>query len=273
MSEYLLASRRAYEPALNIASLEKLMSLNAVDIRLLSWSNRICEYSARVEKMVGSDKALAFTSVVTDCGPYRGGLAVWPRMIPYSAMVVPQLEQHGTGWRPRATAPKEARMDGQASDRLEPARRELEELESDLLYSAKTHFVAAERYRRYHVRLGLAATLLAATASATVVANVPVVTGTSALFAALASGALTFIHPDDVASTHLEAGRRLAALRHEVQLLLNVELASLSLEVAIDRLRAVRKAQIEANDAAPGTDKRDHELASRRIEERRSGED
>lgn len=92
--------------------------------------------------------------------------------------------------------------------------RELQALEEDLLWTEKAHFATATHYGRLHLLLGLTATIAATVAAATLVAQTtPAVPGIAALVAALASGLVTFLKPQDTERRHLDAGRRLGALR------------------------------------------------------------
>ena len=87
---------------------------------------------------------------------------------------------------------------------------ELQKLEEDMLYTEKAHFVAAEELSAIHLWVGLIATVTAATI---VARNSPVLPGSLALVAALASAMITFVKPDEKAAQHLAAARSLGAIR------------------------------------------------------------
>lgn len=83
-----------------------------------------------------------------------------------------------------------------------------------MLFTEKGHFVAAEELKKAHMWLGLIATISAAATAATIVANKsPVLSGSLALAAALASAMLTFVKPEEAAAQHLSAARALGAIR------------------------------------------------------------
>jgi hypothetical protein len=146
------------------------------------------------------------------------------------------------------------------------AAEELRQLIDDMLHTEKTHMAAAERLQGLHLWLGLAATVLATAAAATIVAAASkVVAGILALGAAIVSGVLTFMKPERTAEQHLAAGRQLAALRVHARQVLNLDLQQLGtdkLRKAIDEI-AAKKAAID--DAAPGTRNRDYHVARGKI--------
>jgi len=64
------------------------------------------------------------------------------------------------------------------------------------------------RFKAAHLWVGLIATVTAAAAAATIVAsNAPVLSGSLALVAALASANIAFVKPDEKAAQHLAAAR------------------------------------------------------------------
>jgi hypothetical protein len=117
-----------------------------------------------------------------------------------------------------------------------------------------------------HQWLGIAATVLATGAAATIVAALSkVAAGLLALGAAIVSGVLTFMKPERIAEQHLAVGRQLAALRVRARQVLNLDLPQLGadkLRKAIDDI-ATKKAAID--DAAPGTRRRDYNAARDKI--------
>ena len=104
-------------------------------------------------------------------------------------------------------------------------KQELAALEEDLLWTEKAHFAAAETLARVNFWVGVVATIAASVAAAAVLADAtPVVTGVAALIAAIASGLLTFLKPTEAEGHHLDAGRRLGALRVRVRQALRLDL-------------------------------------------------
>lgn len=164
-------------------------------------------------------------------------------------------------------------MTGPTSDGTrynQAVKQELTELEEDLLWTEKAHFAAAETLASINFWVGIVATIAASVAAATVLADAtPVVTGVAALIAAIASGLLTFLKPTEAEGQHLDAGRRLGALRVRVRQALRLDLFA-DLDVKPQDLRelvlgfAVEKAEIDKNALA--TSGRAFSAARKKIE-------
>ncbi|WP_157944154.1 SLATT domain-containing protein [Blastococcus atacamensis] len=143
-------------------------------------------------------------------------------------------------------------------------------LQVDLLWTEKAQFATAALYARLHLWLGIVATVAAAVAAATVVAEAaPVISGSAAVVAAIASAIVTFLKPQDTEQKHLTAGRRLGALRVKVRQALDLDLHLSQPEQpdawrALARTFAEEKATIDAD--APGTSNRAFRGARKKIE-------
>jgi hypothetical protein len=133
-------------------------------------------------------------------------------------------------------------------------RDELTQMQDDLLYTEKTHFAAAEHYRRIHRILGVITTALSTAAAATIVADLgEALAGILALLAAIMSAVLTFMSPEKSAEQHLSAGRQLGALRVELRQAIGLDLPALPLK-DLRRLVSDLAAKKSAIDgASPGT--------------------
>jgi hypothetical protein len=149
----------------------------------------------------------------------------------------------------------------------EAAGEELRQMIDDMLHTEKTHMAAAERLQGLNQWMGLAATVPATGAAATIVAAASkVAAGLLALGAAIVSGVLTFMKPERTTEQHLAAGRQLGALRVHARQVLNLDLlptmSSSALRKTIDDI-AKKKAAID--DGAPGTRKKDYGVAREKI--------
>jgi hypothetical protein len=147
---------------------------------------------------------------------------------------------------------------------------ELQRLEEDMLYSEKAHFVAAEELKRVHLWVGLVATVTAAAAAATIVADKsPVLSGSLALVATLASALVTFVKPEARAAQHLAAARNLGAIRVQARQHREVDLHP-EQPVNPDKLRdyvtAIAEAKRDADAAAPSISDRRFEKARKKIQ-------
>lgn len=157
------------------------------------------------------------------------------------------------------------------ADSLRPrVVEELQALEEDVLWTEKAHFARAETLGRANFWVGLVATVSAAGAAGTIVAErSQLVAGLAALVAAIASGLLTFLKPLDGEKRHLDAGRQLGALRVRVRQAIRLDLTPEMGATAGDLRGLVRsfaeaKAKIDAD--APATSGRAFQAARKKIE-------
>ena len=94
---------------------------------------------------------------------------------------------------------------------------ELSKLETDLLYTEKAHFCAAEHFKLLHFLFGgLAAVAAAATAADAATTDSPWAT-ILPVIAAVAAAVVTFVKPLATAERHVVCGRQLGALRVRVR--------------------------------------------------------
>jgi hypothetical protein len=94
---------------------------------------------------------------------------------------------------------------------------ELNKLDTDLLYTEKAHFCAAEHFKFLHFLFGgLAAVTAAATAAEVANSDSPWATALP-LIAAVAAAVVTFVKPLATAERHVVCGRQLAGLRVRVR--------------------------------------------------------
>jgi hypothetical protein len=148
--------------------------------------------------------------------------------------------------------------------------RELQTLEEDLLWTEKAHFATATHYGRLHLLLGLTATIAATVAAATVVAQTtPAVPGIAALVAALASGLVTFLEPQETERRHLDAGRRLGALRVRTRQAIALDLdpdQGIPLDAWRELAASIARDKATADAENPGTSNRAFAAARRKID-------
>jgi rubrerythrin len=157
-------------------------------------------------------------------------------------------------------------VSGDADAWLAAADEELRQLIDDMLHTEKSHMAAAERLQRAHFWVGILATVLAAAAAASIVAELSkVAAGLLALGAAIASGVLTFMKPDRRAEQHLAAGRQLAALRVRARQVLNLDLQHLSWAECRKEIADVASEKGRIDQTASGITDRDFKVARNKI--------
>lgn len=97
---------------------------------------------------------------------------------------------------------------------------EAERIEKDTFYSAKGHFVAAQKWRSLNTILGLPSTLLAAVAGTSALVqfdNHSILAGVFAIIVAALTALTTFLNPSEKANSHQNAGTRYTAIRNDVR--------------------------------------------------------
>jgi hypothetical protein len=131
---------------------------------------------------------------------------------------------------------------------------ELARIEEDTLHSAKGHFEAGEEWRKWNLRLGLPAAVLAALAGVSALSTFDrhnVVAGVLALIVAAMTGAATFLNPSDRATQHHSFGTAYSAVRNDTRIAANIESASLSEAELTERVKELSKTRNELNANAP----------------------
>ncbi|UOY01636.1 SLATT domain-containing protein [Blastococcus sp. PRF04-17] len=146
------------------------------------------------------------------------------------------------------------------------AAEELRQLIDDMLHTEKAHLTTAARLQKVHRPLGGLAALLAAAGGATVLADLSaLLAGFLALGAALASGVLTFLKPDQLAEQHLGAGRQLGALRVRARQTLHLDVARLSTDELRTAIAGIAEDKAKIDSAAPGTNDKDYAVGRQKI--------
>jgi hypothetical protein len=94
---------------------------------------------------------------------------------------------------------------------------ELAKLETDLLYTEKAHFSAAEHFKALHFLFGGIAAVAAAATAADVANSSSAWETALPLLAAVAAAVVTFVKPLATAERHIVSGRQIGALRVSVR--------------------------------------------------------
>lgn len=101
---------------------------------------------------------------------------------------------------------------------------ELERIEEDCEHSSKSQFNASDRWSRYHVLIGLPAVVLAATASAAFLKDVPMAASIISMIVAILTSAQTFLKPGERGKAHKSAGDQYLALKNAARIYRNIGL-------------------------------------------------
>ena len=141
-----------------------------------------------------------------------------------------------------------------ASDPYEPRAAlsgELEQLLNDVHWTAKGHFASASILRGTRLALGTVATVAASAAAATIFTNNETVAGVLALVSAAFSGLLTFLKPEELATQHLSAGRRLTALAVEIRQALTLDTPTAQIADLRSQAAQIARSKAEIDASAP----------------------
>lgn len=101
--------------------------------------------------------------------------------------------------------------------------KESQRIEETALYSAKGHFAAAHTWSKFHLIIGLPMVIMAAVAGSSFVGNHNILAGILTLFIAVLSAIMTFLNPNERASSHLNAGNSYDALQNEVRIFRTID--------------------------------------------------
>ena len=151
---------------------------------------------------------------------------------------------------------------GQATGELSPSKsvqeiiREAKRIEESTLCSAKGHFVAAEAWSLFQLKLGIPATVLVAVSGAMALTFssswVHVLAGSLAIAAAGLVALQTFLNPSEKHSAHLNAGNNYDAINGKVRIFWTVECwGEDSDRVLTERLRDFAEQKEKLNRACP----------------------
>jgi len=148
---------------------------------------------------------------------------------------------------------------------------EARRIEEDAEHSAKGHFNAADRWGRYHLRIGLPAAVLAAIAGGSAFSGCPVVTSALAILSTALITVLTFLKPSEHSANHKAVADQYLKLRNRARMFREFELSGyVELDVAKARLVELADTRDELNQASPGIPRQDYEKAKVDIDEGRS---
>lgn len=146
-------------------------------------------------------------------------------------------------------------------------RNESLRIEEDCTHSAKSHFNAADTWRRRHYWLGVPGTTFAALAGAAVIKDLAIAAQLLSAAAAVLTGLLTFLKPSDRASQHKQIADQYLTLRNDVRIFREVRTPRLDADEASERLEALSKRRNDLNQSSPEIPRGAFEAARKGIAE------
>jgi hypothetical protein len=149
---------------------------------------------------------------------------------------------------------------------------EAKHIENDVHHSAKGHYEEANYWTKFHLFLGIPASLLSAIAGASALAqfeNHAMIAGFLAIIVAALTSVTTFLNPNEKASAHQNAGNKYGSLRNKARAFYNLEmLLEESEQILAEQVKALMKQRDELNETSPPISNAAYSLAKKRILEK-----
>jgi hypothetical protein len=131
-------------------------------------------------------------------------------------------------------------------------RKEAERVEEDSIHSAKSHFNAADIWKKRNYWLGIPATILSAAAGAAILKDCQELAGGLSLLAAIFTALLTFLKPSEQASQHKTVADQYLALRNDARIFREIELLEDFDEKELsEKLKNLGQRRNELNQSSP----------------------
>ncbi|MCL6088178.1 MAG: SLATT domain-containing protein [Actinobacteria bacterium] len=133
--------------------------------------------------------------------------------------------------------------------------KEAQRIEESTMYSSKGHFVAANFWTNFHLWIGIPMILLAAIAGAYALSQFNpkhIIAGIISIIVAALSSVMTFLNPNEKASTHLNAGNNYDSLQNKVRMFWSIDCwREESEQVLTERLRYFSELKDRVNQSSP----------------------
>ena len=153
----------------------------------------------------------------------------------------------------------------------EKIRKEAERIVEDSLYSAKGHFEAASKWRKMHLWLGLPAAVLAALSGVSALTQFDyhnILAAFLAILVTALTSVITFLNPNEKASSHQDAGNKYNSLRNKVRIFHEIDCrGKSSAEELTERLKEFANLRDELNQNSPQIPREAYEKARKGIKE------
>jgi hypothetical protein len=145
--------------------------------------------------------------------------------------------------------------------------KEAGRIEEDCEYSAKSHFNAADIWSTRALKLGVPATIIAALSGLSF-NYCPTIATSLAIAASILTGLITFLRPDDKASTHKSTGDIYLSIRNQARVFREIELNVLgSNDAGYKALKNLADKRDEQNRISPSIPRKAFETARTGIEQ------
>lgn len=143
---------------------------------------------------------------------------------------------------------------------------ETRRIEEDSLHSMKGHFNAGALWSKVHLILGIPSVILAAWAGLEAFAANPAWTATLALLSASLTATITFLHPQQTADSHKNAGRGYNCLKNQTRRFREVEILISDEQSQASRLNELANRRDELNSNSQNIPRWAYEKSKRDID-------
>ena len=148
--------------------------------------------------------------------------------------------------------------------------KETRRIEEDSIYSMKGHFNAGDRWSQIHLFLGLFCTAFATGAGIwRVFFAYPEVITILAFLAAASATVMTFLHTQQIADNHNNAGSKYNILKNRVRRFREIELSRLDDEAIVQKIEELAEKRDELNSTSPSIPRWAYEKAKKDIDDGR----
>ena len=156
---------------------------------------------------------------------------------------------------------------------MEPSRikivEEAQRVENDTLYSAKSHFEAANGWKNFHIFMGIPTVIFSAIAGASAFSqfdNHNSIAGVLAILVAALTAVSTFLNPNEQADAHQNVGNRYNALRNRARTFYTIDdLIETSDQELVKQVKELIKQRDELNESSPPIPRWAYKKAKREI--------
>ncbi len=146
---------------------------------------------------------------------------------------------------------------------------EAKRIENDTLYSAKGHYEAANYWKNFHIVIGVPVAMLSAVAGASALAqfdNHSIIAGFLSIIVAALTAVITFLNPNEKASSHQNVGNKYNALRNKARAFYTIDACVENSEQELmKRLQDLTKQRDEINQISLPIPYRAYKKAQRTI--------
>jgi len=133
--------------------------------------------------------------------------------------------------------------------------KESKRIEESLLYSSKGHFATSHFWANFHLWIGVPVVLLSAIAGASALSQFDpkhIVAGLVSIVVVALSGVMTFLNPNERASSHLNAGNNYDSLMNKIRIFWSIDCwRDDSEQILTERLKYFSEQKDNLNQSCP----------------------